>query len=152
MSITASTRADLCKGIEQNRIEQVRPVCLAAELAQVDAADLAAALSVSFAAQVASQRAVRDQGLQEYFVERQVVGAQPGRSRRRNVHLGVTVGTEHCNGDGGSVPRLHRWAARGHRKRLELGDTVRTEGVQTGEDFRLPVQAFTRVTDRSRVN
>lgn len=138
---------------EKEQKEETLPVRLAAELAQVDAADLAAALGASFTAQVASQRAVRRQGLQEYFVQRQVVGAQPFRSRRRDVHLGVTVGAKHRDGDGGSV-LLHRFfaSARRHRERLQPADTVGAEGVQTREDFRVPVQAFTRVTNRSRVH
>lgn len=71
------------------------PVCLAAELAQVQAAHLAAALGASFAAQVAAQRAVAHQGLQEYLVQRQVVCAEPGRSGLGDIHLGVTLGAEH---------------------------------------------------------
>lgn len=126
---------------------------LAAELAQVDAANLAAALGCSFAAQVAAQRAVRRQTLPKHLVQRQVVGAQTLGSGRRQVHLGVTGGTQH--GDAGSV--LARSFAPadvrgGHREGLQLPDTVRAEGVQTREDFRLPVQASAHVTHRLPVH
>lgn len=127
-----------------------------AELAQVDAAHLAAALGIAFAAKVATQQAIRHQGLQQDIVQRQVVRAQPVRSAQRNVHFGVTLGTE--NRDGGSV-LLHR-AIRGrvpavtrrHGKRLQLANALGAEGVQTGEDFRIPVQAFTHITHRLRVH
>lgn len=120
-------------------------MCLAAELAQVDAADLAAALGVSLAAQVASQRPVRNQRFQEDLVQRQVVSGQPGRSRRRDIHLGVTVWTEHRYSF-----RLRRLtvtatllvvpvAARRQRERLQLADTIGAEGVQTREDPGVPV-------------
>lgn len=135
--------------------KQTPPVCLAAELAQVEAADLAAALGASFPAQVAAQRAIAHQRLREHLIQRQVVAAQPPRPGRRELHLGVTVGAEH--GDGGSVLLVQHLPAPGgvppggHRERLQLADTVQAEGVQAGEDLGLPVQALTHVTHRPRV-
>lgn len=128
---------------------------LAAELAQVEAAKLAAALSGSFPAQVAPQRAVRHQALPEHLVQSQVVGAQTLRPRRGEVHLGVTVGTQHR--DGGSLlsgrsPGGSPANVRGrHGEGLQLPDTVRAEGVQTRQDFGLPVQPFTHVTNSPSV-
>lgn len=125
---------------------------LAAELAQVDATQLAAALGGSFAAQVAAQRAVRLQALPEHLVQSQVVGAQTLGPRRREVHLGVTVGTQH--GDGGSLlsgrrPRGSPADVRGrHGEGLQLPDAVRAEGVQARQDFGLPVQPLTHVANR----
>ena len=115
---------------------------LAAEPAQVHAAHLAAALRASLSAQVAPQGAVRHQGLQENLVQRQVVRAKPAGSGRGDVHLGVAGGTQHR--DGGQL--LPRRAA--HRERLQLADAFGAEGVQTGEDFGVPVQALAYTTHR----
>lgn len=134
------------------------PVGLAAELAQVEAAELAAALGGSFPAQVAAQRAVRHQALPEHLVQRQVVGAQTLGPRRREVHLGVAVGTQHRDrgpvlrgsggGGGGGSPADVR---RGHGKWFQLSDTVQAEGMQTRQDFGLSVQPFAHVAKRPLV-
>lgn len=134
---------------------------LAAELAEVDAADLAALLGLSLPAQVAAQRTVRHQGLQEDLVQRQVVGAQPLRAGRRKVYLSVTDRTEH--GDGGPArfpaPRLPgslrpapRAPGRAHGEGLQLADAVGAEGVQAGQDLGLSVQALTHGAQRPGVH
>lgn len=120
------------------------PVGLRAELAQADAARLAAAHRAPFAAEVAAQRAAGHQSFQEDLVQRQVVGAQPARSGRREVHLGVAVRTQHRHTVRGGVRA-------GHREGLEAGDAVGAEGVQTGEDPGVPEQTPTRGADRSGV-
>lgn len=140
---------------QQRQRRPFLPVSLAAELAQVDAAKLAAALSGSFPAQVAPQRAVRHQALPENLVEGQVVGTQTLGPRRREVHLGVTVGTQHRDGRSILSKRSPGCSPADVRGRdgegLQLPDAVGAEGVQTRQDFGLPVQPFTHVTNRPRV-
>lgn len=119
----------------------------AAELTQVEAAQLAAALGGSFPAQVATQRAVRAQALPEHLVQSQVVCGQTLGPRRGQVHLGVTVRTQH--GDRGSVlPCRPGPGGGGHGEGLQLADAVRAEGVQTRQQFGLPVDPITHRAQR----